>query len=134
MATVESLVYARLSAFAGLTALVSTRIYPAGKTPQPVTIPYVTYQRIDGFRVRHLGGPSGLAQPIIQVNSFSNVSPEAVRAIADQVRYALDGYASGAIKASTHQGDRDLPPDMTTTPPILGLAADYRVTHTEATS
>jgi hypothetical protein len=82
--------YTILSGFAGLTALVSTRIYPR-RAPQEVTAPYVIFQRISTIRDHSHSGPSGLANPRYQFDAYA-ATPEEADAISDQIRLALDGY------------------------------------------
>jgi len=94
MATIEEGLYARLSGTAGVTALVSTRIYPMA-IPQDITLPAIAYQRISGLRIPEHDGPSGLATGRVQF-TCQGTSYSSAKAVATAVRAALDCY-SGAI-------------------------------------
>jgi len=87
---IEEVLYAYLTNCAGLTALVGDRIYPI-ILPQKISFPAVTYQRISGIREYSQSGPSGLAHPRFQFSCWAKKYQEA-KAIAEQVRLALDGY------------------------------------------
>jgi hypothetical protein len=83
-----------LNATAGLTALVSTRIYFV-KAPQDVTNPYVVVSKISGVREHAHEGASGLAHPRFQCSVFATTYKEA-KSIAVQIQTALQGH-SGTI-------------------------------------
>lgn len=92
MTTVEQGLVSYLNGYAGLTALVSTRVYPY-MVPQGATLPCVTYQRIDTPRSLTHGdsGATGtLARPRFQLNAWAATLSEAM-AIAYQLRAALNG-------------------------------------------
>ena len=91
MAVLEAAIFTRLSGYAGLTALTSTRIYPV-ILPQGPTYPAVTYQRIDGPREHALASDMGLAHPRIQVDSWGKTYASA-KSVATQVRGALQRWA-----------------------------------------
>lgn len=81
-----------LTGYAGLTALISTRVYPF-MIPQGATMPCVTYQRIDTPRTLSHGdsGATGtLARARIQFSSWAATLSSAM-AIAEQLRAALNG-------------------------------------------
>lgn len=92
MAVLEEGLYSYLSTFAGLTALVSTRVYP-DKIPQGATLPCLTYQRISTPR-EHAHDTSGigtdLAHPRFQFNAWATTKSSA-KAINEQVRAAMNG-------------------------------------------
>jgi hypothetical protein len=89
--SVGAALYDRLSNFAGLSALVSTRIYPV-LAPQSVTLPYLVYERISGTRIRALTSDTDLAHPRYQFTAFSSDYDESY-AIIKQVRLALQRYS-----------------------------------------
>lgn len=94
--TLEEALYTHLSGYAGLTALVSTRIYP-DEMPQGCAKPAVVYQRIDTPREYTHDGPAHLAHPRFQFTAWALPSATAsgsttAKAVADQIRAALDGY------------------------------------------
>lgn len=88
---IEEGLYAYLAGYAGLTALVDSRIYPL-QAPEDAIYPLVVYQRISGPRVYSHDGASGLAHPRFQITSWGEIYPDA-KAVAKQVRLALSGYA-----------------------------------------
>jgi hypothetical protein len=86
----ELAVYTLLKDAAGVAALVAGRVYPL-QAPQNATAPFIVYQRISSRRVRSVDGPSGLAQPRIQVDAYAATYAGA-KALASAIRTALDGY------------------------------------------
>ena len=82
--------WARLQAVAGVTALVSARVYPLLLRQNP-TYPAVTYEKVSGPRIENLQGLSGLAHPRFQFSCFGDDYEEA-DSVAEQVRLALEGY------------------------------------------
>jgi len=81
-----------LAGFAGISALVGTRIYPL-VIPQGATLPCITYQRISTPRIStHDGsGMSGdLSSPRFQFDAWATTL-SSVKAITDQIRAALNG-------------------------------------------
>lgn len=90
MALVEEHLYSRLSGFAGLTALISTRIYYV-KMPSPTTLPALSYQKIFTEHVESMTGSSALCFATFQIDCWSRTYPN-VKAIAEQVRLCLQGY------------------------------------------
>ena len=88
--------YSQLSAYAGLTALVSTRIYP-NRAPQDATLPYVVYFRVGGSREQAFTNAVGATGVRMQFSAFAAayIDADAVRA---QVRAALLAYVtSGGV-------------------------------------
>ena len=130
----EQALYSYLSGVAGLTALVSTRIYPL-MMPQDVTLPAVTYQRISGPRVHTMGTDPGLESPRFQLSSWAS-SYSSVKAVAEQVRLALQDYAGtmgGAggvvVQRAFLEGDQDFyEPDTL----IYQVASDFIIWAEEA--
>lgn len=81
-------VYALISADAGVTALVSTRIYPT-VLPQDKTLPALVYQRISGVEPGQIDGQGrALVQGRIQVTALASEFG-ACAAILDAAREAL---------------------------------------------
>lgn len=88
---VGQIIYGRLSAVAGVTALVSTRIYP-DIAPQNATFPYVVFQKLRTSPTDTKEGTSPLDKLLVQVDCYSNNYDNA-HALAAAVRTALDRYA-----------------------------------------
>lgn len=134
MPELEQALYTRLSGFAGLTALVSTRIYPL-VLPQNPTLPAVTYQRIDGLREEGIAGSHGLAHPRIQIDAWAS-SYTSAKAVAVQVRSAL--YRLGWTEDSVTvldafiEDDRDFyEPSVRDGGSIFRTSQDYIIWHRE---
>jgi phage tail sheath gpL-like len=92
MTVLDESLFSYLSNYAGLTALVSTRVY-AFQIQQGATLPCVTFQRIDTPReLTHdaSGTGSDLAHPRFQFDVWAETYA-AAKAINDQVRAALNG-------------------------------------------
>lgn len=81
---------ARLRAFAGLSALVGTRIRPH-VLGQGETYPAVTYYVTSQVDADHLRGPGGLPATEMTFDCYASTYGQA-EAVADQIRLALDGY------------------------------------------
>lgn len=106
MITIEQGLYHFLTNTAGITALVSTRIYP-NKLPQTVTLPAITYQRISTPRIHthDTSGKTGTAHPRFQFDAWGT-SYASCKAVADAIRAALNGYRGtmGGADPVTVQG------------------------------
>lgn len=89
--SIDSALYTRLSGYAGLSALVSNRIYPA-PIPQNATYPLCTYQEIDRIPIHVMGGTAGIVHIRYQIDSWATTLA-AAKAVAAQVEAALDNYA-----------------------------------------
>lgn len=96
MATIEEGLYAKLAATAGVTSLVSTRIYPdaTAQVINPAT-PYVSYSRVDGMPHHTMAAPAGLRFARMQYMAHADTFA-AAKAIAEAVLAALDGFAGTA--------------------------------------
>lgn len=134
--SIESALYDRLAAASGLTALVSARIYPL-QAPQGDETPYVVWQRIGGRRIGNLAGASRVALATFQVACYATTFL-AARAVADQVRYALNGYngtqSGQVIRVISIAADRDDIDFSEPATPLYRAITDYLVPHEEATS
>ena len=89
----EKVIKYRLGNFAGVTALVSTRVYP-GALPQDAVLPAIVYKRISSRRLRGAHSDPGIAYVTLQVISVGAKEAPAddVLALAEQVRLALERY------------------------------------------
>ena len=91
---IETALYSILSGDSGVSAIVGTRIYPK-VIPQLASLPAVSYQEITGMREHTMDGPVGMVRSRWQINCVAD-SYSALRALADAVRKALDGYCDTA--------------------------------------
>ena len=85
--TVEAAVFDLLSNDAGVSGVVSNRIYPV-KLPQDPTYPAVTYFRVSALRHSAMGKDTGLVEKRIQISSWAKLYSE-VNDLADRVRDAM---------------------------------------------
>lgn len=90
MGTIDSALYTRLSGYAGLSALVSTRIYPP-PVHQNEAAPYVTYQEISRVPIHGMGTTHTLTDIRYQIDCWAETLAGA-KAVAKQVKAALDNY------------------------------------------
>lgn len=86
--SIETTLYSTLSSASGVTALVSTRIYPM-VAPDTATTPYITYQVISGSAHNLLQGAPSTERKVIQINCISNSYANA-KAIAAAVKAAIN--------------------------------------------
>jgi hypothetical protein len=115
--TIEAGLVAKLTTTAGLTALISTRVY-LERIPQGATLPCITYQRIDTPRVltHDTSGSAGTAYPRFQFDAWATTYASA-KAITDALRAALSGFkgtiTSGAdtvvVQAALVDGETSQP-------------------------
>lgn len=129
--SIETALYARLSGFAGLTAVVGARIYP-NIAPPDADAPFVTYQRVSGERLRSLGGAIGYAMPRFQLDAWAGRYATA-QAVAAQLRAALVDYTgtpdSGTVIHSVMlENDQDLYDDGAK---LHRVSLDFRIEHSE---
>ncbi len=95
---VEKAIYARLIAHAGLSALVSTRVF-FDVLDQGAAMPAVVFSRISTERFPAMGSNVGVAKARIQVAAYDDTGLEALT-VAVQVKAALDrwsGTAGGVV-------------------------------------
>ena len=132
----EIAVYTLLKNAAAVSTLVGARIYPLA-APQNPTYPLITYQRISGPRWTTMDGPTGMAQPRIQVDAFATTYAGA-KALATAIRTTLDGHRGtvtvtggtvrvGGIRLET---DQDLY-EADVNPKLYRVQMDFMVTHDE---
>ncbi len=113
MGTIDSALYSRLSGHAGLSTLVSNRIYPP-PVPQNPTYPLCTYQEIDRYPIHVFQGTAGVKHIRYQIDSWGATLASA-KAVAAQVEAALDCYSGTSdgivIKNSFLEAQRPSPYD-----------------------
>lgn len=91
---IEQALYSLLSNDGGVSALVSTRIYP-NILEQGTVMPAMTYEQTDGTRDEVMTAPTGFVDSSFQITYWSGLYSE-VRAVAAAVEALLDGY-SGTV-------------------------------------
>ena len=127
---IESALMTKLNAIAGVTALVSTKIYFV-KAPQDVTAPYLVIQKISAPRSHSYEGADGLVTSRWQFTAFATTY-KSVKDIGDAIRAGLDGFTGlfGAVRVGycLYDNETDLYDDDAR---LYGLAADYLINYTE---
>jgi hypothetical protein len=92
----EEGIVARLLGTSGVTALVSTRVYP-GRRPQASALPAIDFNTISGAPVYSNDGESGLASARVEINCWGTTYSSAkhvARAVKDSLS-AFVGQAGG---------------------------------------
>lgn len=92
MADIEQALYTRLTGFAGLLALVSTRVTPMLLNQDLRDVAHfldsVTFQKVSALRLHSFGAEPAVVTARFQVNSWANSYAKA-KTVALQVRAAL---------------------------------------------
>ena len=105
MPTIEEALYAKLSTTSAITALVSTRIYPA-VVPENGKIPAIVYQKIAQDNYSALQTDPNINKPTFQISIFGTTYKQ-VKDISAQVKLALRNYTDTTIKAVIIQSEND---------------------------
>ena len=90
MAEIEEGFVAYLKAYAGLTALISTRIYP-DELKQGETLPAVFYLLVSDVKDHFLTGQAVLERPVYQF-TVQALTKTSAKAVANQLKAALVDY------------------------------------------
>jgi hypothetical protein len=98
-ATLEEAIYTRMSAYAGLAALVDDRIYP-GAVPEDIERPAISFQKVSNQPLLTHSGPSGWARSSVQFTIAAD-DYSGKKAVAEQVRKCWDGYAGTVALGTT---------------------------------
>ena len=100
MADIDDALYARLSGYAGLSALVGTRISVL-RMKEDQILPSVTYQEIGGQPIKAMGGDTGIVKSVYQVDCWGGRIGDGgysdVKAVAVQVKGALQRYGGTQV-------------------------------------
>jgi hypothetical protein len=94
--SLQKALYAYLSLYAPLQALIGNRIFP-GVAPstqhgKPTPFPYVTIHRLDVGSIYHMEGASATADTLAQVECWALEAPLAQR-VAHVIRQSMDGQS-----------------------------------------
>lgn len=131
--TIDDAIYAYLSTYAGLTALISTRVYP-DVMPQGAVLPVIVHQQISGIRVHAMGNDPGLAYPQWQFTCWATTKL-AAKTVAVQLRTALQNYsgtmggAGGVVVQRVYIDDEASGQDPPTG--LFFVRQDYIIWHEE---
>jgi hypothetical protein len=97
---IELAIQTRLLEYVGLAALIGDKAFP-GHVPEDKSPPAVTFTKTSGQRGHPGDGPSGDASPDFQISCWAKTYGEA-KAIANQVRMALDGFEGDMEGVKVH--------------------------------
>ena len=89
---INEALYSYLSGYAGLTALISNRIYP-DILPQNTPYPAITYQKISENEIDTFNQPTTLMVPIYQFSCWGSTRSSS-EAVSKQLRLAFKNYKS----------------------------------------
>lgn len=104
---IETALYSRLTTYAPLEALISTRVY-AVAPPQDVVLPYCVCSKVSNQRQYSHDGYSSLQRPRIQVSCFATGYLIA-KQIAEQVIAALESWpGADNVQAAFMENEIDL--------------------------
>jgi hypothetical protein len=87
---IDNALFQRLTAFAGLTALVAQRVYPV-EFPEKVTLPAVAYSQVSGKGESAFGADSALRHARYTLLAFA-AKPTEAKEVARQARLAVQRY------------------------------------------
>jgi hypothetical protein len=126
--SLEAAIKARIAAHAGLTALVSGRVFNTYVSPLP-TRPYLIVRMIDGpGRARSMGNGATLIAQRVQVTVISESASSEI-AVHAQVMAALDWltgtFAGTAIELSYAEGAKIVLPPNATQPDLRESSQDF---------
>jgi hypothetical protein len=101
-----------------------------GMTAQGVSAPRLVLYRISGGDDYTYAGRTGYTQTRVQVDCYA-ASVGAAKLLARQVKTALSGWKSGAIKGAFLQNERDLAPDTEGAGTLGRVSLDFFIHHQE---
>lgn len=127
---IQNHIYTRLSTYAGLTALVGTRIYPV-VAPESPAYPLVIFDLIAPNKPKTSGGTSGNhIEALYQVSCWADTYASA-RAVAAQIVAALEDYAgtsdSTTIQMCYYESERE---DFEPTTKKYSIPIDFTIWYT----
>lgn len=130
--SIEAAIFSLLTTDSSVSSLVGTRLYPL-LAPQDAATPFIVYQRVSASRWTSLEGPSGMAQPRIQIDAYTSTYA-AAKTLATAIREKLSGYrgtvAGTRIGGITLITDQDLI-ENEKDPKLYRVSMDFMVTHDE---
>lgn len=135
--SVETFVFERLKAVAGVTSLVGTgdaaRIYP-NVLPQAPTYPAVSFFLVDSVRWHAMGADTGDVESRVQVDAWDE-QPTGAIALGAAVRAGLSRFngtvASVVVQDIYIENELGLPEPGVATGGVFRQMQDFRVVHKE---
>ena len=123
--------YGYLSTYAGLTALISTRLYP-DILPQTPTYPAVTMQLISRVRDHLFHADSTMAKSRYQFSCFG-LTRTSAKVVSKQIRLALQNYSGmmgGLVSVSAVEIDGEID-NYETDVKVYSTMLDFLIWHEE---
>lgn len=106
--------YEHMAGKTEITGLTSTRIYQ-DRAPTSATLPYIVYWQVGNSHSHHLGGDSGLGNPLFQIDCWDNARSgartlfEALREEMDTFRGTMGtGNDATTVRSTECTGDLDV--------------------------
>lgn len=135
--SIYSALYDHLAGNAGVSALVSTRIY-ATVAPANTAQPYVTFFRVSEEHFNHLLAAAGHVNVRMQCDVWA-ATPDSAAAVGDALRSALHGYSGTMgdelldVRWATIEGRRDesLEPKSAQDQWVHRSSLDFLIAHSE---
>ena len=136
MADIEAALYTRLTGFAGLLALVSTRVTPMALNQDlrdiSAFLDSVTYQKVSGPRLHSFAADPGVVTARFQIDAWAR-SYAKVKGVATQVRSALANqygttWSSVVVQNCRIESEID---DLDTETGIYRVTQDFMITYEE---
>lgn len=101
-----------------------------GMTAQGISAPRIVLYRISGGDDYTAAGRTGYTQTRVQVDCYA-AGVGAAKLLGRQVKAALSGYRSGALRGVFLQNERDLQPDIEGAGVLGRVSLDFMVHHKE---
>lgn len=105
--SIETSIFHVLKTSSAVHQLVADKVYP-NAAPGTAVQPYVVYQVIDVVPERMLSGSVGITKSRVQASCFG-ATYAAAKAVALEVKLALDGYSGTGIQGIFAIDDSDVP-------------------------
>jgi hypothetical protein len=129
----EESLYTYLSTDSGISALISTRVYPE-VAPQSASAPFLVYQRITTQRIHTMSADQGFVMATMQFTVWDNTITSA-RSVSEAVRAALQnhsgltgGVGGVTINATLMENEINLYDEKTKS---FGVAQEYNIFYYE---
>lgn len=126
MSDVAAALHAHLAGFAGLSAMIGTRIYPVQLPATPV-LPALTYQRIDTLPVQHRSRQqAAFSRPRFQIDGWA-ATYKGATVLREQIKAAMGTFVRGSnprVDAALLRDDRDI---LEASPGRWRCSLDYHI-------
>jgi len=135
MPDIESVLFTRLTGFAGLTALINKRVYPL-VMPQAEglekKLPCIVYQKITGRHIYSHGGESNLTRSRYQFSCYAKTHVSAWN-VTRQLQAALSAWSDMTVTPAVFVCFLEMEMDLyDSTIETFRVIADYAIWHEES--